>query len=275
MEVGPGYRNRLSLIRVLKYVAKMRLVDVVDKDIDDFASNDEHDVLLQKTAYLPYFLRSFPFDVRQWKSLDDIRLHLTKTARDGIDRRHSVFRKLFMEPILYLDELPEDETLYIKNYGRIIEDHVENNTHYIVERFDNAILLVKHENQIRENLFPSDKNMMHKFVLSFCGRVKAELDIKAVLGKFKRSIDIPFQRIDQIINQMREEDSSKWTRGFEDKTTSELRSILIQFLVQRKFAYLSDNFNLTLREGAFRVIGVYDEKNLSLKPKGEPAHGHK
>lgn len=255
---GLGYRNRLSLIRVLKYAVKMRLIEMVDKELDDFSSNGEHDVLMQKTPFLPYFLRTVPFDVRKWKSVDDIQQHFTDMARVGTEHSHTVFRKLFMEPILYLDELPEEEAQYIKNYGRYIEDHVEKHTQYTVERFYNAILLVKHENKIRETLYPVDDNMMHKFVLSFCGRVKADLSIETVLEQFHRNIDIPFQVVDQLINEMRKEDGSKWTREFGEKTTSDLRGILIQFLEQWKFGSQVGNFTLRLREGAFRVIGAYE-----------------
>ncbi|MGV7643121.1 DUF2398 family protein, partial [Mycobacterium kansasii] len=60
--VWTSLSQRLSLIRVIKYCEKMRIIKTFDREIDDFRENENHDMLFETTSFLRYFMDNFYFD---------------------------------------------------------------------------------------------------------------------------------------------------------------------------------------------------------------------
>src|SRR5699024_10559864 len=126
---GSGYQNRLSLIRVLKYMLNMKLLVIVDQYLEDFAADAEHDVLFERTPYVPFFTRNFK-DIFTWGNYDDFKLSLELSNEEYIDGKHRFYRRLFLEPIVYHNEITAEEQDYVKRFYPAIENNILKYTGY-------------------------------------------------------------------------------------------------------------------------------------------------
>ncbi|MEC0248687.1 TIGR02678 family protein [Paenibacillus chitinolyticus] len=255
-----GLRNRQSLVRALEYAVEMRLIESIDEKISDFIDNSEHDALMEKTSHSLYLMRSLPFDVKKWNSLEEMDKFISHDSVETLKREHRVMRRLLFEPVVYFDELPSDEVDYIRKNTHLIEEAIEENTHYVVERYQNAILLVKHDRDNAESLYPFEENMMHKLSLSFCSNVRMDIDVEKVLMKAPIVLRMSVSEVDRMLIQMREKDGYKWSKEFQDETITVIRQRLYAFMTKWKFAETESESTLVLREGAFRLIGAFTEE---------------
>lgn len=253
---GIGYQNRLSLVRTMKYAVKMNLIKVIDLDIDDFAGNDNHDVLLERTLYSSYFMRNFQEDVTTWSSLNDFVTYLNKENYEMAERKHRFYRRLFLEPIVYHDELIDEDQDYIRNYYSSIDNNIYRNTEYTYERYRNASMLVKSETSMGEKIFPAE-NMNVKLILSFGNYI------------FQRPFAYPFNsdnqielikaEVDNIISDLSKEHRQFWSKSLKQKKVEEIREEIVADMQKWNLLEEGDNETFIIKDGAFRFVGDYYE----------------
>lgn len=122
-----SYTQRRRLIRVLRYADKQEILAVTDGSDEVFMNGGEGEVLYENTGISRYFMRNFTVDIMhytrpeqffqsQWQEMGEDR---------GIARRHRVYNRLLFSPGVYKSEgIPEDFE-YLKNYGRRMENELE------------------------------------------------------------------------------------------------------------------------------------------------------
>ncbi|MEW9674904.1 TIGR02678 family protein [Lentibacillus sp. L22] len=258
---GTGYKNRLSLVRVLKYALKMKLIVIVDQYLEDFATDATHDVLFERTPYVSYFIRNFK-DLFAWDNYDDFQTFLANENNEYIDGKHRFYRRLFLEPIVYHHEISEDEQDYVKRFHHTIENNVQRYTGYEYEHYRHNSVLTKTTMVSGEVLHPAE-NMLSNLILSFAGYL---LENQADYAfSFTNEIDISNNEIQQILSKLKENDSRFWSKSFKQMSTEQLRNVVTNFLVNWNFADMKDDKTVTLKEGLFRTVGSYQHE----KSKGQ------
>jgi uncharacterized protein (TIGR02678 family) len=263
---GAGYKNRLSLIRVLKYAIHMKLIVDVDQYIDDFANDSTHDVLFERTPYVTYFLRQVS-DVFAWGGFEDFQAFLQNENEEYIDPKHRYYRRLFLEPIVYHHEIPEDEQDYVKRFYYAIENNISRYTGYEYERYRHNSALIKTNVSSGEVLHPAD-NMLSSLILRFAGYILAEKKEDAF--SFRKELDISNQELQQILATLKEKDGKFWSKSFKQLSSEQLRIKVTNYLMDWNFAEVKDDKTLTLKEGLFRITGSY----LHDKPTDRGATGN-
>ncbi|MCJ7843348.1 TIGR02678 family protein [Lederbergia sp. NSJ-179] len=253
---GSGYENRLSLIRVLKYMLKMKLIVDVDQYLEDFAADAEHDVLFERTPYVSYFIRNFK-DLFAWNHYDDFHAFLDNENTEYIDGKHRFYRRLFLEPIVYHHEITEDEQDYVKRYYHKIESNIEKYTGYEYERYKHNSILRKTIVSTGEVLHPAE-NMRSNLILRFAGYIlENQVDYEF---SFTNQIDISNNEIQQILTNLKENDSRFWSKSFKQMSSEQLRNVVTEYLVNWNFAEIKDDKTVTLKEGLFRIVGNYHKE---------------
>lgn len=258
---GSGYQNRLSLIRVLKYALKMKLIVTVDQYIEDFAGDAEHDVLFERTPYVSYFIRNFK-DLFAWNNYDDFQAFLANENEEYIDGKHRFYRRLFLEPIVYHHEITEDEQDYVKRFYHKIESNIQKYTGYEFERYKHNSALRKTIMVTGETLHPAE-NMLSNLILRFAGYIlENQADYQF---SFTNEIDISNNEIQQILTKLKESDARFWSKSYKQMTTEHLRNVVTNYLVNWNFAEIKDDKTLTLKEGLFRIVGSYENEETAGK----------
>ncbi|MFJ7556806.1 DUF2398 family protein, partial [Bacillus thuringiensis] len=243
--------NRLSLIRVCKYAEHRRLLTVVDQKLEEFAGQDTHDVLLQKTGYDAHYMRQFATNPLSWHTLRDTERDLEHAETEG---KHRVYRQLFTEPLIYLNERSEDEAEYIKRQHHHIANNVEQNTPYSIERYQNILLLVKKESSGGETLFPSE-GMRHKLILLFAAEAWRNLQDK-VSHVEKGTVSISREELQETLLDLQRMYSGNWSKEYREKSVDLLLAETIQTLAQWHMGEAKGE-RVILREVLFRFQGQY------------------
>lgn len=252
---GAGYQNRLSLVRVMKYIVKMNLIKVIDEDLDNFSGNYEHDVLMQRTIYISYFTRVFQQDVTEWQTLDNFLSYLEfENAEPTIERKHKYYRRLFLEPIIYHSDLSEAENDYVKNYYPTIESHLYRYYEYAYERYQFSSMLVKSERGMGEQLYPAD-NMVGKVVM-LCATYVFENRMMYPINE-KSEIEITDTEFKQIISEVKEQHRTLWTKAMKQASIEQIKSDVVNEMKKWDFVEETSGGNWKIKEGLFRFMGDY------------------
>src|SRR5690625_2105267 len=97
-----NYNHRRSLVRVIRQMEKLAILTTVEGEIDQFAMDEEQEVLYETTIYARYFMRSYPKDLFEYESIEEILQ--SEWERHEVDaRRKRVYRKLMTSPVVYRD----------------------------------------------------------------------------------------------------------------------------------------------------------------------------
>lgn len=260
---GAGYKNRLSLIRVLKYASHMELIRIIDQDVEDFSGDANHDVLFERTLYLSHFIRSIK-ESESIHNFNDFTNSLKRENEEHVDAKHRYYRRLFFEPIVYNHELSAEELAYVKNQYHHIENNVNRYTDYEYERYQNNTMLVKKEEVTGEVLHPSS-SMLSTLVLQLATYV-LEHPQKFTFNATSQ-IEVSINDLEQILSKLKETNGKKWTKTFRTAETRSLRKQLTDYLLDWKFATELPNGSFSLREGLFRVTGDYFDETTKKVEK--------
>ena len=254
---GSGYQNRLSLIRVLKYALKMKLLVVVDQYIEDFAADGTHDVLFERTPYVPNFIRNFK-DTFSWNNYDDFTRSLEQANEEYIDGKHRFYRRLFLEPIVYHDEMTEDEQDYMKRFYHAVENNISKYTGYEFERYKKSYVLVKTQVVTGEVLHPAE-NMLSNLILRFAGNLLENQ--RHDTFSFSNTMELSNNEIQRILATLKDSDGRFWSKSFKEMSSEQLRMQVTDYLVNWNFADLIDDKTVMIKEGLFRIVGTYMHDN--------------
>jgi len=258
---GAGYKNRLSLIRVLKYALKMKLIVDVDQYLEDFAADGTHDVLFERTPYVPYFIRQMK-DVFAWEDYADFTDDLANENEEYVSGKHRFYRRLFLEPIVYHHEITEEEEDYVKRFYHKIEENIHKYTGYVYERYQHNSALIKTMAAVGEVLHPAE-NMQSNLILRFAGYIRENK--KDYSFSFTNEVDVSNNEIQQILATLKEKEGRYWSKSFKQMSSEQLRTIVTDNLVDWNFAEVKDDQTLTLKEGLFRVVGDYSNEEQTKR----------
>lgn len=272
-EIYPGdiplewtnYQHRKSLVRALKKMVDFRIIKLVDGDIELFANHEEHDVLYEVTVYARYFMRSYPDDLFQYNSIDEI-LESEWERHQQDARRKRVYRKLMFSPVVYRENEEDPDFAYIRNYRNRLRDDLEEHTPFQLEVFKNAAMLVLPERKERYQLFPNQKAISN-VALHFQAHLRKRIDTYSInaLGELKLT------RTDftQLIEEVKKRYGHGWSKKYRDMSYTAVAEELLQFCKEWELAYVEEDSGMIVLQPAIaRMIGTYP-KDFDLKGDGQ------
>lgn len=263
-----NYNHRKSLVRVIKQLEKLSIVIAVEGEVEQFAMNEEQEVLYETTVYARYFMRSLPKDLSQYDSKEAILAE--EWERHGADaRRKRVYRKLLMSPVMYREHEDDPDFAYLRNYRNRLREDIESHTMFRLEIFKNAAMLVTDERKQELTLFPDQKALMD-IVLHFATYLRDH--ITAYPPDAFGNIRMTHITLEQIITKLHREYSSGWSKQYREGTITSTTNELIDVL---------EDWEMLVKEtGAFayiikplvgRIVGKYPQQFLGIKEETENA----
>lgn len=255
-----NYNHRRSLIRVIKGMEKLAIIKVVEGEVEQFATNEQLEVLYETTIYARYFMRSYPKDLEEYDTISDI-LTAEWGRHEDDARRKSVYRKLMMTPVVYRETEDDADFAYIRNYRNRLREDIESHTTLRLEVFKNAALLVSEERKQELTLLP-DQKAITDVALHFANYIRQRPE------QFKTNeydeIRISPIMFEQTVTEMHVEYGEGWSKHYREGTITNTMQELTSFL------YEWDMLRVEPDTGAFlvrpligRVSGYYP-KDFSL-----------
>lgn len=134
------YQHRKSLIRVMKVLVDLHLIETIDGDVRLFDHHEEQEVLYEVTIYSRYFMRVHPEEFVAFDNAQQL-LRLEHQFTNEDERRKRVYRQLFMGPAIYRQDGQDQDFLYIRNFRNRISDDIEKHSDFKLHVFKNTAFL--------------------------------------------------------------------------------------------------------------------------------------
>ncbi|MRX71963.1 TIGR02678 family protein [Bacillus lacus] len=256
-----GYNNRLTLIRVIRFAINKNLMFVVDRDLDGFKGNASHAVLFQGTIMIKYFMRNLAYDLETANSFKDIiELHANEEKDLGVERKHRIYRKLFIEPVIYEDEVYDDEFAYLKQYAYSIKDHVDKYSDFQYEQYKSTVLLTRQEDKadVTKVLFPEEKKNVSKLAIQFATVLRNKVEEEEFVQDSKGRVELTNIDFTNILKDVKSAYQIYWTTNQKKATIDSIVKELIDYLTEWNLCKVIDEYNLIILDTLGRVEGKYE-----------------
>ena len=167
------FTHRKSLVRVLQYLERLRMLRVYEGSSEAFGQEAGKEVLYENTGYSKYFAVSFPRDISRYGSWEDFeKAGFEEVEEDRGSRRiNRVYRQLTVCPALYWDRPDDPDGLYLKNQRQWISRYLQENLGGRLDVHKNAAFWMLEENDGFGAVHPRDA-MLPEFALLLCARIQ-------------------------------------------------------------------------------------------------------
>jgi uncharacterized protein (TIGR02678 family) len=249
-----NYQHRKSLVRALKKMTDLRIIKVVDGDIDIFAGNEEHEVLYEVTVHARYFMRSYPDDLFRYHTTEEI-LDIEWQRHQADARRKRVYRKLLFSPAVYRESHDDQDFAYIRNFRNRLREDLEEHTPFQLEVYKNAAMLVLPERKQLFTLFPDQKAIMN-VALHFQTYIRENIDLYTVhsLGEIKLTM-AEFTQISKTVKKIY---GHGWSKKYRDMPYVNVAEELLQLYKEWEMAAVEKDMGMVVLKPAIaRMTGHY------------------
>ncbi|MDG5789883.1 TIGR02678 family protein [Evansella sp. AB-P1] len=254
-----NYQHRKSLVRALKKMVNLHIIKAVDGDIELFAMNEEQEVLYEVTVYARYFMRSYPDDLFQYRSVKGI-LDSEWKRHEGDERRKRVYRKLMFSPVVHREKGEDPDFAYIRNFRNRLREDIEEHSPFRLEVFKNAAMLMLDERKQKYTLYPDQKGVMD-VALHFSAVLRRDLENDAIndLGEVR----LTTSELERILEKAVKEYQHGWSKQYREMTVTQLRKELVDFLKEWELLQTEKETGMLIFKSALgRLVGKYPRDYL-------------
>ncbi len=251
-----NYEHRKSLVRVLQVITGLGMLKVVDGDTAAFNFSESSETLYEVSLVTRYFMRSYPKDLFQFTSKEEI---LAAEVEDvsGAWRRHRVYRQLVLSPVVYQREMDEADFLYIRNFRNRLAEDLEKHTGLRLEVYRQSALLAAPENRFELTLFP-DQRTISDIALQFAGLVRQRLAGSNWERDPQGCLRLTAVEFQQLVKICRELNGGGWSKQYREGLLRHTADELLAFLTDWKLAMVDQESKLILLLPALaRLTGEY------------------
>lgn len=228
-------KNRLSLTRVLKYSIEIPIIKVIEQSDDE----SEKEILLESLGNSRYIILS----------------NFNENNTENLDLKVKVYRNLIMNGIIYSKD--EIEYEYCKKHKDEIDSVLEKNLNWNIQVQKNMVITTINDSFGIFNSFPG-RSDDDKICLQFNNLIRE----KVINGKYLLSADETFilknYEFDEIIDELREKNESKWTKLSREKSSDNLKKDLLQILEFFNFIEIKEK-EIKIYPLCGKVVGEYAE----------------
>lgn len=264
-----SFSQRKSLVRVLQYVERLRMLRVYDGNSELLSQNIGQEVLYENTGFSRYFTVSYPFDIRGYRGWEDFereRLEDAETDR-GHFRVQRVYRKLAACPAMYWESNEDADSLYLKNQRQWVAKNMQEHLGGRLDIHKNAAFWVLGEDELYGKIHPRDAQIS-EVVLLICAQIRQMAEKGELCLEADETIRMTSDRFDQMIRECRKEWGAAWSKEFREMEESRLFSGIRQYM--KDWMMLgTDEERIVLYPAAAKQIGFYpaDYQNTGEKEK--------
>jgi uncharacterized protein (TIGR02678 family) len=263
------YEHRKSLVRVLQFAKELGIVKVVEGNIEEFNFMENYEVLYEVSVMSRYFMRSYPKDLFQFKTKEEIlgAEWGDGTEEDmGIKRRHRVYRQLFLSPSIERQGSQDADFHYLRNFRNRIREDIETHTDYQFELYNNVAMLTVSQRKAGPNLFPDNK-AISDIALQFANIVRRQRDEDEIPLQFDGTIRLTWVDFEAWVGYCKEQFGDGWSKQYREASLRETARDLYELLSDWKMVSQDKETGIiSLHPLLVRTIGEYPKDFI---PKSE------
>lgn len=252
------FKNRKSLITVLKFSLELGIIKKNDGEEEDFNKSENGEILYESTGISRYIVRRFNREIFNSESYEELLEDAIEgiSTDKGIIRKNRVFRELTLSPIVYNSENSSDYE-YIKNYRNSIKSIFEKYLEWDIHIHKNgAMAVIKNANEIKDT-FPSGKG--ESAITLFVNRkIKNMLEDGKLIINDKDTIIIKEELFDEILLEVKNEYGHGFTKAFRDALDGYYLETIKRFMEEYYLINVEDG-HVELMPLIVKVTGKYPD----------------
>ncbi|MER1998851.1 MAG: TIGR02678 family protein [Lysinibacillus sp.] len=232
------YQHRKSLIRVMKVLVDLHLIETIDGDVQRFDHHEDQEVLYEVTIYSRYFMRVHPEEFTTFQNAWQL-LEMEHQYSNEDERRKRVYRQLFTTPAIYRKDIQDQDFAYIRNFRNRISDDIEKHSDFKLHVFKNVAFLSVTEPKKYYELFPNTKSVTD-ITLQLSSYLHAH--IEEYSPRENGDIVLSEGQLNGILEELREDFGEGWAKLYREKSIAGVRQEVVEEMVKWRMASIEEGF---------------------------------
>lgn len=218
-----NYNHRKSLVRAVKKMEELRIIDRIQGDMAEFEQSENNlDILFATTPMARAFLGRAPQSYSQYDDFTDFWADIT-TSRSNLERNPVLYQRLMMEPMI--QRAPDNEELFslLRNGVRHFQNYMEEKTDYHVELYrDYAAFTLESRDGWRE-VFPS-RQVVDEILMQLATLMRKEVLDVNVYGEVK----VPIHQWHLLLEELVTGYKQYWSKEFSEMSLTQMSGVLVK-----------------------------------------------
>ena len=253
------FKNRKSLIKVMKFAIDIGIIKKNDGSEEEFSKSETGDVLYESTGLSRYIVRRFSKNIEDSESYEDLLSdEFSGISKDlGTVRKNRVFRRLLLSPVVYNDENDNGDYDYIKSKRSFIRNTFEENLGWDIHIHKNgALAALENSNEVKD-IFPNKKGESAAVLF-----INKEVRININSGNLKKedndTVVMSNSEFDEFIIEVRRTHGHGFTKTLRDVSEQVFINIIRNFM--KDFYMIREEKDFTILMPIIgKVLGEYPE----------------
>lgn len=231
------FQHRKSLIRVMKVLVDVHLIETIDGDVQRFDHYEGQEVLYEVTIYSRYFMRVHPEEFTAFRNAEQL-LQFEQQLTNEDERRKRVYRQLLTTPAIYRKDHHDQDFLYIRNFRNRISDDIEKHTDLKLHVFKNVAFLSVTEPKRYYELFPNTKAVTD-IVLQLSTYLHVHPQYRP---QENGDIVLTEGQLTAILQELKDTLGEGWAKLYRDKSIAAVRQDVLSELIYWRMASVEEHF---------------------------------
>ena len=249
------FKNRKSLIKVMKFAIDIGIIKKNDGSEEEFSKSETGDVLYESTGLSRYIVRRFSKNIEDSESYEDLLGdEFSGISKDlGTVRKNRVFRRLLLSPVVYNDENDNGDYDYIKSKRSFIRNTFEENLGWDIHIHKNgALAALENSNEVKD-IFPNKKG--ESSVVLLLSKIIRE-NISNLNLKEDDIIYFEKEEFDKLLLDLRKENGHGFTKTLREYSDELYIHTIKEYMKSFSMLDIKDNLVLILPLMG-KIIGDY------------------
>lgn len=230
-----NYYDRLAMARALKKLRSFGVLYSVDGDESHWAQDAGRNALYECSPNARYVLRRFPRDLAGCSQLEDLEDPIPyANTQDGqsMRRRHRVYRRLLLEPVVADRQWDEEDLNYVLWQRRAIIDQLEKMFGWVGRRYREGLLFFHPELTGESELFPT-LSAASDLALLAAGEVRKLLaDESGLHAEDNGLVRLMRAELESIFYKLQVRYKEFWSKELREFSSQELAELCMKHLVE-------------------------------------------
>lgn len=253
------FKNRKSLIKVMKFAIDIGIIKKNDGSEEEFSKSETGDVLYESTGLSRYIVRRFSKNIEDSESYEDLLgAEFSGISKDlGTVRKNRVFRRLLLSPVVYNDENDNGDYDYIKSKRSFIRNTFEENLGWDIHIHKNgALAALENSNEVKD-IFPNKKGESAA-VLFINKEVRRNINSGNLKKEDNDTVVMSNSEFDEFIIEVRRTYGHGFTKTLRDVSEQVFINIIRNFM--KDFSMIREEKDFTILMPIIgKVLGEYPE----------------
>lgn len=253
------FKNRKSLIKVMKFAIDIGIIKKNDGSEEEFSKSETGDVLYESTGLSRYIVRRFSKNIEDSESYEDLLGdEFSEISKDlGTVRKNRVFRRLLLSPVVYNDENDNGDYDYIKSKRSFIRNTFEENLGWDIHIHKNgALAALENSNEVKD-IFPNKKGESAA-VLFINKEVRRNINSGNLKKEDNDTVVMSNSEFDEFIIEVRRTHGHGFTKTLRDVSEQVFINIIRNFM--KDFSMIREEKDFTILMPIIgKVLGEYPE----------------